>query len=277
MNDTLKVWNELGDKILSCILTDHGAYYPVIDTLSPDVTLWSPQTRSVWKAIIGCVEADTLPTTEAVKLRLNGNTTPEYLNKLSRLWNDEDNAKVIYHAEQMKQVGLLAKLRAVGRELSATEDVNELNEAIERADVGLSAITAFNTDRKADAESVLNSAWAEVEAFDGQGIPTGLKWFDRLTGGIWPGFNYWINAAYKSGKSSLMRNIALNVAQKDHPVDIFAAEGSRETFVLDCIAMLATGLMLDRSATTDQLPVRFGKPCLFVFGIAKMEYETELP
>jgi replicative DNA helicase len=253
MNDTLKIWNELGDKILSCILTDHGAYYPVVDVLTPDVTLWSPQVRAVWKAITQCVEADTLPTTEAVKLRLNGNTPTEYLNKLTRQWNDEDNAKVVYHAEQMKQVGLLAKLRSVGRKLADIDNVAGLDEAIDQADLDLGAIAAFNTDRKGDAESVLNSAWAEVESFQGEGIPTGLKWFDRLTGGIWPGFNYWINAAYKSGKSSLMRNIALNVAQDAHPIDIYCAEGSREMFVLDCVAMLASGLMLDRGVFTNQL------------------------
>jgi len=184
---------------------------------------------------------------------LNGSTPAEYLNKLSRQWNDEDNAKVVYHAEQMKQVGLLAKLRSVGRKLADIDDVAGLNDAIDKADLDLGAIAAFNTDRKGDAESVLNSAWAEVESFEGNGIPTGLKWFDQLTGGIWPGFNYWINAAYKSGKSTVLRNIALNVSQAGHPIDIYCAEGSREMFVLDCVAMLASGLMLDRGAFTNHL------------------------
>ncbi len=253
MNDTLKIWNALGNKILSCILTDHGAYYPVVDVLSPDVTLWAPPTRAIWKSIVQCVEADTLPTIEAVKLRLNGKPPTEYLNKLSRQWNDEDNTKVIYHAEQMKRVGLLVKLRSVGRNLAKIDDITKLNESIEQAAVGLSAISAFNTDRKGDAKSVFNSAWAEVEAFNGEGILTGLTWFDRLTGGIWSGFNYWLNAAYKSGKSTVLRNIALNVSRAGHPIDIYCAEGSREMFVLDCVAMIASGLMLDRGVLTNQL------------------------
>lgn len=252
-NDILKIWTELSEKILSSILTDHGAYFPVADIVAGDVTLWPPKARVIWKRIIECVEADTLPTVQALKLRLNGDTPEEYLDYLKKHWDDEDNARVVYHTEQMKQVGLLAKLRAVGRELADLQDVNEMGKAVAKADVGLSSIAAMQTDRRGDAESVLDAAWAEVESFDGEGVQTGLKWFDRITGGIWYGFNYWIVANYKSGKSSLMRNIALTVAQSGHAIDIFCAEGSREMFVLDCVSMLATGLMLDRGVLTNQL------------------------
>jgi hypothetical protein len=251
-NDIFRIWEELSEKILSSILTDHGAYIPVAD-IAADITLWSPKARPIWKGIVHCVEADTLPTLQAIKLRLNGNTSEEYLGYLQKQWNDEDNAQIIYHAEQMKQCGLLAKLRSVGRQLADLQDVSGIQEAVAQADVGLSAISASGTDRKGDAESVLEAAWAEVEAFDGDGIPTGLWWFDRLTGGIWNGFNYWVVANYKSGKSSLMRNIALTVTQAGHPVDVYCAEGSREMFTLACVTMLATGLMLDRGVMTNNL------------------------
>ena len=252
-NDVLGVWADLANKILASILIDHGAYFPVVNIVGGDLDLWPPKARPVWKGIMQCIEADTLPTVQAIKLRLNGDAPDEYLDYLQKKWSNDDNAKVIYHSEQLKQVGLLAKLRAVGRELAVVQDVNVLGEAVARADVGLSSISAMQTDRQGDAESVLNSAWTEVESFESEGIPTGLGWFDRITGGIWPGFNYWVVANYKSGKSSLMRNIALTVSQAGQPVDIFCAEGSREMFALDCVAMLAVGLMLDRGAMTNQL------------------------
>lgn len=252
-NNILNVWNELSDKIISSILTDPGGYFPVADVVAADLTLWPPKARKVWRSIVDCVDADTLPTVEALKLRLNGNTPHQYLDHLYKSWSDEDNAKIVYYADEMKKVGLVAKLRAVGRELAELNDVEGLSEAVEKADLGLSSVSSLQTDRKGDAVSTLASTWEMVEAFDGSGILTGLGWFDRLTGGLWPGFNYWIVAAYKSGKSTLMRNIALEVAQAGHPIDFFCLEGSREMFTLDCVAMLATGLMLGRGCRTDQL------------------------
>jgi KaiC/GvpD/RAD55 family RecA-like ATPase len=252
-NEVIRIWEELSTKILSSIITDHGAYFPVADIVGSDDKLWPGKARKVWRGIVQCVDTDTLPTIQAIKLRLNGDTPDEYLDYLHRQWSDEDNARVIYHAEQMKQIGLLAKLREVGRDLASLDSVDEIGEAVQQADVGLSSITAMQTNRKGDAESVSQSAWAEVEAFDGKGVLTGLAWFDTITGGIWHGFNYWVVANYKSGKTSLMRNIALTVTGAGHAVDIFCAEGSRELFTLDCVAMLAEGLMLDRGVLTNKL------------------------
>ena len=252
-NDMLDVWNDLANRILSSVLVDHGAYFLVADIVGSDPTLWAPKSRPIWRGIAQCVESDTLPTPQAVKLRLNGDTPIAYLDYLEKRWNDEDNAKIVYHTEQMKQIGLVAKLRSIGRDLANLQDVANISEAIAQADVGLSSIAALQTDRKGDASSVLDSAWQEIESFDGEGVKTGLEWFDRITGGIWYGFNYWIVAGYKGGKSTLMRNIALSVAQTGHALDVFCAEGSREMFVLDSIAMIATGLLLDRGFQTNKL------------------------
>jgi replicative DNA helicase len=253
VSDIKTIWDELAIKILSSILVDHGAYFPVADIVASDPTLWPPVARNTWKAIVNCVESDTIPTAEAVKLRVNGNGSASYIDILQNSWDSEDNAKIIYNTEQLKQIGLIAKLRAVGRELAELKDVTAISEAVERADVGLSSISALHTDRDGNAGAVLESAWSEVESFQGQGIKTGLQWFDKITGGLWPGFNYWVVAAYKSGKSTLARNIILNVAQAGHAVDFFGAEGSREMFTLDCVAMIASGLMLDRGILTNKL------------------------
>jgi replicative DNA helicase len=252
-HNILNVWTELADKILASILVDHGAFFPVSEMVGGDVDLWPPKARPVWKVIRRCVDSDTLPTVQAIKLRLNGDTPHEYLEQLERIWSDDDNAKIVYHVEQMKKIGILVRARSVGRDLADADSVDSLGDIVSKAEVELSGIMTLQSERKGDAESVLNSAWEGIEAFEGTSIPTGLTWFDRLTGGIWPGMNYWVAAAYKQGKTTLMRNIALNVAQAGAPIDIFCAEGSRELFTLDCVAMLATGLMLDREARTNEL------------------------
>lgn len=253
MSDIKTIWNDLAIRILSSILVDHGAYFPVADVVGSDVTLWPPPARLTWRAIVDCVESDTLPTIEAVKLRANGNGAAQYIDVLRGAWDSEDNAKIVYNAEQLKKIGIVAKLRTVGRELADLDDITAISEAVERADVGLSSVSALQTERDGSASAVSESAWLEVEAFEGTGIQTGLQWFDKVTGGLWPGFNYWVVAAYKSGKSTLARNIILNVAQSGHAVDMFCAEGSREMFALDCVSMIATGLMLDRGILTNKL------------------------
>jgi replicative DNA helicase len=93
----------------------------------------------------------------------------------------------------------------------------------------------------------------EVEAFSGDGIVTGINWFDQATGGLRTGFSYWIVAKPKSGKSTLMKNAVLNVAQAGHAIDVFCAEGSTERFALDCVSMLATSFLLDRGVLTNEL------------------------
>jgi hypothetical protein len=252
-NDILKVWQDLSERILSSILTDHCAYFPVANIVTGDIGLWPPEARPIWATIVQCVEADTLPTLQALKLRLNGDTPPEYLDYLHQKWSDEDNAKIVYHAEEMKQCGVVAKLRAVGRELAEIEDISAIPEAVGKADVGLSSVASIQANRESDAKSVSDAAWEQVDRFEGAGMPTGLEWFDRLAGGIWPGFNYWVVANYKSGKSTLIRNIILTLAYAGHQVDMLCAEGSRELFALDCTAMIATGLLLDRGVLTNKL------------------------
>ncbi len=58
--------------------------------------------------------------------------------------------------------------------------------------------------------------------------------------------NVWVTAAYKKGKSSLMRNFVLRALEDGHAVDVYCAEGSREMFALDCQAMIATRLLCER-------------------------------
>ena len=232
-----QVWQALSHKVLATVLVDHGALFPLLDILGTSAHWFPPADAPIWSAIAQCARENLPPTLEAVAGRSNGNLG--YLQSLANQWNDEDSAKVLYHAGELKRLGVLAELRSVGRDLAAAVEPDAAEEIIAYAVARLSGVMAQQTNRAGDAHSVGEAAWAILEATAGDGIPTGIKWFDELTGGIWPGFNYWVAGAYKSGKSTLMRNIVLNIATAGVACDVFCAEGSREMFALDCQAMLA--------------------------------------
>lgn len=246
-------WQTLAIKVLSSVLSDPGAAFPALDVLGRDYQLFPARFAKIWQAITHCVDTNTPPTVEAVSLRLNGDIEPGYLQQVANQWSDEDNRLLVYNAEQLWLAGTTAKTKALGREISEFNEPETLPQFLGEIEVKLSGLTAGQTIRDGSAQAVSDSAWAEVEAFTGEAIPTGFKWFDQLTGGIWLGMNYWIAGAYKQGKSTAMRNVVLSACDSGYGVDVFAAEGSRELFALDCQAMIATRLLLQQGYPNEKL------------------------
>jgi hypothetical protein len=81
----------------------------------------------------------------------------------------------------------------------------------------------------------------------GQTVPsieTGVGWIDDQTNGFQAGEIWWIAGAYKMRKSSLMRHIALSMAQAGHSVTLCALEGSRGTLIAQFVAMMAAQWMM---------------------------------
>lgn len=240
------VWATLSRKVLSCVLVDDGAVIPVNDIIGNHINWFPPKERPIWQAIRQCLDSNTPPTIEAVTTRVNGNVEPGYIQVIANLFNDDDNRHLLYNTQQLRDIGVLASVRQLGRELSELEEVESVGDAVSRATNELSGLLASKSNRSPLAGDVSDVAWQQVKEFEGKGIPTGLKWFDDLTGGLWPQMNYWVVAPYKSGKSTVMRNAVINAAQAGHGVGILNREGSREMFVLDCQAMIATACLADR-------------------------------
>ena len=243
-----QMWGTLGRKVISTVLVDHGALFPLLDVLGQNVRWFSPKESRIWAGVLQCHEENLPPTVEAVALRCDAE--PGYVQAVANQWSEEDGKRVLYYADELKQLGMLADLRSLGRELSALDEPTAIPTAIEYATARLSGVLASQTARQGDAYSVGEAAWEELESKEITCFPTGLQWFDDLTGGIWPGFNYWIVGAYKKGKTTLMRNMILNIAESGVPCDAYCAEGSREMFALDCQAMIATRLLCERGERT---------------------------
>lgn len=244
MSTNSDTWLTVAHKLLASVLTDHGAVFPIRDVVHASLDYWPGPTAAVWRAVLHCVEADTPPTPEAVIARLENGAQSGYVRTIAGEFNEADNKRVQYYAEELRRWGMLAEYRKLGREMAEFNKIDGVEDAVNYADIVLGSMGAGFGDREGDALSVSEQAWTDLETGDVALIPTGLDWFDELAGGLWSGMDTWIAAAYKMGKSTLMRNWVLTAAERGHPVDVFNAEGSREMFALDCQAMLATRYLI---------------------------------
>jgi hypothetical protein len=248
------IWKNLAKKIIACLLVDEGAIFPVMEIIQDNERWFPDKERLIWRAILECVEEMVIPTVESVAAKLGAAVPLTYLQTIAGLFNDNDNRQLIYHVEQLREVGVLVSIKRLGKELVSANSTDDIDHLTNRVTLELSGLLANRVERHPDTNSIDRTTWAEVEAFSGMSIPTGLQWFDDHAGGLWPGMNYWVVAAYKSGKSTIMRNCILTAARAGFPTAAYCAEGSREMFELDCLAMLAAGNVLSReSHLKDQL------------------------
>jgi len=233
------IWLTIAHKLLASVLTDHGAVFPIREVVHAGLDYWPGQTAAIWQAVLRCVAADTPPTPEAVIARLEDGAAPGYVRTIAGEFNDADNKRVEYYAQELRRWGMLAAYRRLGREMADFDKIDGVEDAVNYSGVVLNCMGADFAERDGDARTVSEQAWADLEAGNVTLVPTGMDWFDELSGGLWSGMDTWIAAAYKMGKSTLMRNWVLTAAERGHPVDVFNAEGGREMFALDCQAMLA--------------------------------------
>lgn len=230
----------LSRRVLASILVDSGAVIPVIDIIGRDSATFPSPDDKVYAAIISCVNEGVAPTVEAVAAKAEA-VTLKYVGAIASSWSDEDNRNLIQNTRQLKQYAELQKVKNIGRRLALLDDTDNAIAAVSEATVELSGINATKSDRDPSAVAVSDAVWKAVNEFDANDvIPSGMGWFDKKASGLWGGMMYWIVGAYKSGKSTLMRNMVLSALQYSVPVDVFVAEGSREMFALSMQVMIAT-------------------------------------
>lgn len=243
--DFAKVWSDLSQRVLACVLVDDGAVFPVNDIIASNTQWFAHLERPIWDAVQVCLSENTIPTVEAVITHVNGDVPAGHIKAIAGLFNDEDNRHLIYNVEQLRSLGVMAEIRDFGRELAGIDQIDDITKVADKISTKLGGILSGASRRDSAASTISNEAWQMVEKAQEPGIPTGLKWFDDQTGGLWSGMNYWIVAPYKDGKTTVMRNCVLHSASYGYPVGVFCAEGSREMFALDCQAMLATQILMD--------------------------------
>ena len=250
--ELLALWGTLARKVLASILVDDGAIFAVHDILGTRPAYFPPTERPIFEAVLQCLATNTPPTTEAVSAKVNG--AAGYVATIASQFNDDDNRRLVYNAEQLRDLGALIELKTLGRELVDLGQVADLRQEVDAVSTRLGEIMSGASSRDASGPAVSKLAWGNMQK-QTDCIPTGFKWFDDLTGGLWPGMLYIISAAYKMGKTTTMRNAVMKSGSLNIPVGVFCAEGSRETFAMDCQAMLATEILLDAGYRGDDLRI----------------------
>ena len=234
----LKVWETLAHKILAVCLTDQAAIGEIIEEIGSDKELFPSDQSDIWEAVTDLYFGGDLPTVESVAAKLAGDIEPGFIKLVKMQYTEEDDENLIYNAKSLFKISQVARIRKLGRQLSTVTEydtmVNKLGSTQREID---SVITAQNSRQRTPTE--LMAGIDHLIEMSGSGIPTGMKFFDDMTGGSWVGMNYWIGGAYKSGKSTLMRNIALTALLTKQPVEIYAAESGAEVVALQFIVMLA--------------------------------------
>jgi hypothetical protein len=236
-------WRALSLKVLTPILVDPGAAFPVVDVIGHNVQWFEHQYRSIYQYTLACVENDVPPTPPNISARSGGTVSVDEIDALSAMWNDLDSRDLIGNTNALKALGVMFELRDIGDVLGGITDPEEVMELISYAETALSGAMANKVHRDSSATAVSESAH---EVKDVDIIPTGIDWFDDLAGGTWTGMITWIAARYKGGKSTLMRMMVMAACEAGYPVEIFAAEGSREMFAIDTQVMLAVRYMLEK-------------------------------
>ena len=114
----------------------------------------------------------------------------------------------------------------------------------QRAEVLSTVITRLGLDMSEDvAEATAEKAAVRFETMlNAEPLPvltTGIPELDAVTGGLGRGQIWWIAAAYKRRKSTLLRIMALALSEAGISVTILALEGTQEQWIADFVAMLA--------------------------------------
>lgn len=232
-------WSILSRKVLSSVMVDTGAIFPVVEIAGEDISAYSPDTREIAAAVFRCLNDGVPPFVDSVTSRMSGDDKIGYARVIAAQFNATDNSNIVSVAKELIEIAKIQKVRSLGKVMMEAkgEDVSAI---IKAAEVALSGLRNNGSRRPSDSRTVDAKAWEMITDDRYLPVPSGMSWFDQANGGFWPGENYWVVAPYKSRKTTIARNSVLASARAGFPVAFFAAEGQREVFALDCQCMLAT-------------------------------------
>ena len=137
-----------------------------------------------------------------------------------------------YYAERVREVYVRRKVRAVGVALAEYQE--DVQAAIAQAQQGLLELTTARGGRGPERLCDLAAEWVaqldDPNPAPDRTLATGILAFDRYVGGLRPGQFVLIAARPRVGKSTLLQNMAANIAV-NHPVALYTFETRAYTIV----------------------------------------------
>jgi archaellum biogenesis ATPase FlaH len=237
-------WEISADEVLAVLLRNDKAYQQACYEWSLKAFHMPPGPRRFTMHAINALRRANEPVHIAALVdRSDGQVTPGWLAE-----------RVAAYSEAMLGERFKSNVEICRSRAKAYQDVTNMQYAIdelkkagdedERRRIVGEVISNLGTEADTSIEDSTATATAArfLDMLDAPPLPTlttGVTWLDNNTGGLMRKQIWWIAAAYKKRKSTLMRNMAIGLLRKGASVTIAAREGSQELVTAQIIAMLA--------------------------------------
>ena len=227
---------EVEKRLLSALMIDDGEVIPEISAMLKPSDFYRPEHQLIYSAILAVSDKDLTFAPLMVEKELDkrgdlAKVTRQYLYGLIDYEYTTLRAK--YYADEIKRLLALRTLVELGKKLitEASDDINSPEELAAFAD---QKITSTVQKGVKDIEHVQPIAVRLVEEISRrqkqgglQGISTGFRYLDRVTGGLKKSDLIILAARPSMGKTALALNIAAEAARKN-TVAMFSLEMSKE-------------------------------------------------
>lgn len=261
-----RAWFEISQKIIASFLTDYGTITE--NTVTEDFI--HPAFKELFVYITDSFHTNhTIVTMDGIENELSL-TARQLAERVRKQFDPDFNATIQFSMDHLRGFSARAQLSQLAAELAkASGDSDQIIADVENKlrDIKNKA-SIFRDGRIA---SVLISAREKASMLGLNIVKTNIDWLDRsLNGGCYRGHNYWVSGAYKSGKTTFIRNVVLNVLEQGHPAAIIMAESSREMLSFDFLAMITNKILLESDAT--YTPRLSGIKLMNILGIGGSEF-----
>jgi replicative DNA helicase len=230
--------------VLSAIMIDNDAFHAVFDHLKPD-DFYHPAHQLLFQAMIALRDSSQPIDLVVLADHLTAGAQLEAIGGVATLAEIADfeatSANAEFYAKIVRDKSIKRNLIHVASEIVAagfdpSEDAAQLLDVAESKIFELSQVESKST--LAPLDSAMGPAFDHIEMLmtrggDITGVPTGLKEFDALTGGMQAGDLVILAARPSMGKTALALNFARNAAL-DHEkrVAVFSLEMTTRSLVL---------------------------------------------
>ena len=249
MEAKLSPWQVRADQVLAVLLKDEGAWMRArfeygLQQWNFPAGIW----RDTFKAIDALRIAHEPVHLTAVHDRCDGKVPLEWIGQRVYLYSEALGGEVLVsNIRALQSHGTRAtQLATLEYGLQSLKDADSEDR---RAEVVGEVITNLSLDlqvsfQDATAEAVGARFKTMMEEPPERLMKTGVDFIDKVTGGFQHEQIWWLVGAYKSMKSSLMRNIAVNAAELGASVTIATLEGSQAVVTAQIISMFAAQWLL---------------------------------
>jgi len=244
-------WQIAADEILACVLRDIQLWADVRFEYGVRPEHFPPgQWRDTFTAVDELHTHDKAVHITTVIDRCDGRVSSEWLS-----------ARMVAYSEAMRGERLRANSEIVRGRSEAYANMLALSSGIEalktaeddtaRRHVVGDVISKLNrhtgdTIQNATAAGVAARFEAMMNTEPEPLLSTGIEWLDNNTGGFQRRQIWWVAAAYKKRKSTLLRNMAIGALRKGASITIAAREGTQNLLAAQMVAMVAVEWLLAR-------------------------------